>query len=104
MLLSIWTVALMLSTQPMADDAAKSWHHPPFRLESEGKPIDHGAVWGHCGPTLADVDSDGKLDLVVGDFSGKFTWYRNVGTNTAPMYTAGRPILSDGQPAAVGVY
>ena len=50
------------------------------------------------------MDGDGKLDLVVGDFGGTFTWYKNVGTNTAPKYAAGKPILSDGQPAKVWVY
>src|SRR5438552_400818 len=59
----------------------KDLFHPPVRLAAVDGVIDSGAAWGHCGPWVADVDGDGVNDLVVGDFSGLFRYYRNTGTN-----------------------
>ena len=76
----------------------------PVPLRADGKLIDHGAVWGHCGPTIADVDGDGLPDLVVGDFGGTFTVYRNIGTRNAPKYAAGKPLMAGGVEAKVPIY
>jgi hypothetical protein len=37
-------------------------------------------------PTLADLDGDGDLDLLVGEASGQLNFYRNVGSATAPRF------------------
>ena len=37
-------------------------------------------------PALADLDSDGDLDLVSGESLGSFWYFENVGTRTAPIY------------------
>jgi hypothetical protein len=61
---------------------------PPVRLEADGKPIDTDV--GHAAPHLADIDGDGKLDLLVGQFGDGILWiYKNIGSNTAPRYAAG---------------
>src|SRR5437016_5228905 len=39
---------------------------PPVRLEAAGKPIDTDV--GHAAPFVCDIDGDGKLDLLVGQF------------------------------------
>jgi hypothetical protein len=82
----------------------KEWFAPPVRIEADGQPIDHGAAWGHCGPTLHDLDGDGIDDLVVGDFSGNFTVYRNAGTNKEPRFARGVPLSAGGVAAHVPVY
>src|SRR5215470_3425947 len=51
---------------------------PGVRLEADGKPIDTNI--GHAAPHLADIDGDGKLDLLVGQFGDGILWiYRNIG-------------------------
>jgi hypothetical protein len=41
-----------------------------------------GLNWTH--PALADLDSDGDLDLLIGERSGALVLYRNAGTSAAP--------------------
>jgi hypothetical protein len=76
----ILTLALLL--------AQDSPFEPPVRLKAAGAVIDTGDEWGHAGPCVADVDRDGTPDLLVGDFSGRFRFYRNTGTAKAPSYAA----------------
>ena len=68
--------------------AAPGTFYAPTRLSAADGVIDSGPSWGHSGPWVEDVDGDGRRDLVVGDFSGLFRIYRNVGTNHQPRYAA----------------
>lgn len=38
-------------------------------------------------PQLVDVDRDGKLDLLVGERSGRIHYFRNSGTSSAPVFS-----------------
>lgn len=76
----------------------------PVRLKADGKVIDTGDAWGHSGPWVADVDEDGKRDLVVGDFSGKFRFFRNVGSESEPRYAAQEYLKAGGVEAEVPIY
>jgi len=50
----------------------------PVRVQADGEPIKVDLP-GYACPTLADVNEDGKLDLVVGQFSGgKMRFFENV--------------------------
>ncbi|QSV73159.1 MAG: hypothetical protein HEQ20_23345 [Aphanizomenon flos-aquae KM1D3_PB] len=44
-------------------------------------------VGGSSAPTFADIDGDGDLDAVVGEWDGTLNYYKNTGTATNPSYT-----------------
>jgi len=43
-------------------------------------------VGNNCAPTFADIDSDGDLDLFMGEFSGTINFYENQGSRQSPAF------------------
>ncbi len=76
----------------------------PVALTAAGTLIDHGDAWGHTGPCLFDVDGDGRRDLLVGDFGGEFTLYKNVGSEKERRFAAGAKLRDDRGNAKVPIY
>ena len=91
-------------SRPRNDPAAGTPFQEPVRLKAADGPIDSGPQWGHSGPCLHDVDGDGRRDLLVGDFSGLFRLYRNVGTEQAPRFAAAATLRAGGVEAKVPIY
>ena len=50
-------------------------------------PFDDVDVDVGSAPTFADLDNDGDLDALVGAYGGKFNYFENTGTVTAPVFT-----------------
>ncbi len=51
-------------------------------------------VYGWPSPNYADFDNDGDNDLLCGEFLDGFTWSRNIGTREAPVFAAGRRLIT----------
>jgi hypothetical protein len=73
MFLSTFFVGCGLATASAAD------FQPPVRLLTDGVPVRVEAP-GWAAPCWADVDADGKKDLLVGQFNqGKIRVFKNLG-------------------------
>jgi hypothetical protein len=72
--------------------------HPPTRLTAEGVPVRVESPGWAC-PCWADVDGDGKKDLLVGQFNGgKIRVYKNLGDG---KLAAGEWLKADGAVAEI---
>lgn len=74
----------------------------PVRVQADGAPIKVDQP-GYACPTVADVDEDGKLDLVVGQFDGgKMRFFKNVSKESNGFELAAEQwIKTDGNVAEV---
>ncbi|MFT5858088.1 MAG: hypothetical protein ACI865_000172 [Flavobacteriaceae bacterium] len=44
------------------------------------------SAYGFAMPTMADLDNDGDLDLLVGEYYGTMKYYKNIGSATTPIF------------------
>jgi hypothetical protein len=71
---------------------------PPVLLKAEGVPVRVESP-GYAAPCWADIDGDGKKDLLVGQFSdGKIRVYKNLGEG---KLAAGDWLKADGAVAEI---
>jgi hypothetical protein len=66
------------------------------KLEAGGRVI--RVRGGDSHPVVADWDSDGKPDLIVGTGGGEVMFYRNTGTGLAPRFATGQPLIVASEP------
>jgi hypothetical protein len=76
----------------------KPKYDKPVKLKAAGKIID---VYGMPTPNFADFDNDGDLDIICGEFVDKFTYFKNTGTRTKPVYAAGVRLENSDKPIAM---
>lgn len=66
-----------------------------FNITAGGSPI--VVPLGCASPFIYDWDGDGIKDLLFGQFtSGKVQFWKNYGTNSAPVFTTGVYVQADG--------
>ena len=95
MFLSTVMASLLAAAAPGADVAADL--QLPVQIQAGGKPLDVQRD-GHSAPFAADIDGDGVVDLLVGQYEqGRLRIYRNLGTNTNPRFDAHTWLTAGGQ-------
>ncbi len=92
-------------TAALGQSKSKEIFHTPFRIQADGETIVVGkGELAHAGPCIADVDCDGVKDLLVGSFSGNFWFFKNTGSDSAPVYTAKGKLQAGDEDAIVPIY
>lgn len=90
---------VVLGSIPVAMGAVE--FQDPVRMKGGGEAVRVEAP-GYACPSWADIDGDGKKDLLVGQFrGGKIKVYRNLGGDGVPMLAAGEWLEAEGKPAEV---
>ena len=68
--------------------------HNYIYVRANGFPI---VVSSHANPCVVDWDGDALKDLLLGEFTlGRIRFYRNSGTNSAPVFTSFSYLEADG--------
>ena len=65
-------------------------------------PFGLAGVGNNAAPTLADLDGDGDLDALIGNYAGNIFFFENTGTASAPAFAAA--VVNPFGLAAVGSY
>jgi hypothetical protein len=69
----------------------------PIAITAGGSPVDTEHA-GNAAPFVADLDGDGRKDLLVGErYLGRLRIYRNVGSNQQPRFDR-FSVFQDGAP------
>ncbi len=76
--MTLTLLSTLLLGAGLASDSSAEFQ-PPVRLKADGMPVRVEGP-GYAAPCWADIDGDGKKDLLVGQFKkGKIRVYKNLG-------------------------
>ncbi|MCF6287328.1 MAG: VCBS repeat-containing protein [Candidatus Hydrogenedentes bacterium] len=65
-----------------------------MQLQAGDKPLD---VYGCPSPNFVDIDKDGDLDIIAGEFLDRISYFENTGSRTEPRYAPGRFLQQNGK-------
>ena len=77
-----------------SSEEKKFWNNPGLEFITE--------YLGNASPEIVDWDNDGKLDLLVGSYSGLIYFYRNIGSKTKPVLEKPKALKAEGKLLRVG--
>lgn len=78
----------------LVEQTAPDEYAPPRHLNAGGKKID---LYGVSGANFFDFDNDGDLDIIMGEFVDRITWFENIGSRTQPVYAEGKFLKVEGK-------
>lgn len=100
---TLFVATTMLSSANAAEKESPVYQFDkPIRLTADDEVISVEAP-GYACPTMADIDGDGREDLIVGQFHrGKMQFFRNIAkAGEPPKFAAGEWLKSEGEPLEV---
>ena len=94
----IWIALLLFSWSDSSSSEIK-WRKE-LGAQVDGRTVDCSFVGGmeYAKPSFADIDGDGKLDLLIGDLNGTIRFFRNAGTPQEPKWN----LFSDFRDSTIG--
>jgi len=93
------TIGAVYVIQNSGTNEKPQYEKPYLLADSNGNTT---LTYGWPSPSFEDMDGDGDLDLLCGEFRDKFTYFENIGSRTAPLYAPGvRPTIEDGSIAHI---
>lgn len=65
-----------------------------MQVQAGGNALD---VYGAPSPNFVDMDADGDLDIIAGEFLDRISYFENIGTRTEPEYSEGKFLTYQGK-------
>ena len=63
-------------------------NNPVFSLQTgSANPLNGIDVGGYSSPTFVDIDGDGDMDVFIGGQAGIISYYKNIGSASAPVFS-----------------
>ncbi|GAB5417118.1 MAG: hypothetical protein Crog4KO_19840 [Crocinitomicaceae bacterium] len=60
---------------------------PDFSSAAQTNPFGLTSTYYYAFVTAADLDNDGDLDILAGEYNGNHIYYQNIGDSTTPMFS-----------------